>query len=118
MASGGWRRRCAPGSATPTRRLASRSTTPYWPSRPSGERDRQDQERDRESKDDFSDSWRTYRERADHIRQTYGWRVPQPPPLAIHWLPLGRDDDQEHDQPPDPPRRWLGEERDSDREHP
>jgi hypothetical protein len=55
-----------------------------------------DQERDREP-EDFGDSWRTYRERADHIRQTYGWTVPQPPPRAEHWLPLGRDDHQERD---------------------
>jgi hypothetical protein len=67
------------------------------------ERDRQDperrqeQERDREPEDDFGDSWRTYRERADHIRQTYGWKVPEPPPRAESWLPLGRDDDQERD---------------------
>lgn len=56
-----------------------------------------DQERDREPEDDFSDSWHSYRERADHLRQTYGWRVPAPPPRAEDWLPLGRDDDQEHD---------------------
>jgi hypothetical protein len=75
-----------------------------------------DRERDRELEDDFGDSWQTYRERADHIRQTYGWRYPQPPPRAENWLPLGRDDDQDHDQPPDPSRRWLDEERDNDRE--
>jgi hypothetical protein len=48
-------------------------------------RDRPGQEHQREPDDDFGDSWRTYRERADHIRQTYGWKVPEPP--------LGRDDD-------------------------
>jgi hypothetical protein len=58
------------------------------------------------------DSWRAYRERAEHIRQTYGWPVPQPPPRAEPWLPLGRYDDQEHDQPPYRSWRWLGEERD------
>jgi hypothetical protein len=79
------------------------------------ERDRQDQERDREPEEDFGDGWRTYQERADHIRQTYGWRVPQPPPRAEPWLPLG-DDDQEPDQPPDRLRCWWGEERDHDRE--
>jgi hypothetical protein len=61
------------------------------------ERDRRDQERDREPEDDFGDSWRTHRERAEHIRQTYGWAVPEPPPRAEPWLPLGRDDDQERD---------------------
>jgi hypothetical protein len=62
------------------------------------ERDQQDQERDREPEDDFSDNWNTYRERADHIRRTYGWRVPEPPPRAGPWLPLGCDDDQERDR--------------------
>jgi hypothetical protein len=61
-------------------------------------RDRQDQERDRKPEDDFGDSWRTYQERADHLRQTYGWMAPQPPPRAENWLPLGRDDDQERDR--------------------
>jgi hypothetical protein len=42
---------------------------------------------DREREDDFGDGWRTYRERADHLRQTYGWTVPQPPPRAGSWLP-------------------------------
>jgi hypothetical protein len=64
---------------------------------PDRERDRQDQERDREPEDDFDDSWRAYRERADHIRQTYGWTAPELPPRAENWLPLGRDDDQERD---------------------
>ncbi len=82
---------------------------------PDRERDRQEQERQREPEDDFSDSWRTYQQRAEHIRQTYGWRVPQPPPRAENWLPLGHDD-QERDQPPDRSRRWRREERDSDRE--
>jgi|SRR6266508_3893668 len=80
------------------------------------ERDRQDQERDHESEDDFSDSWRAYRERADHIRQTYGWTLPQPPPRATNWLPLGHNDDREHDVPPDRSHRWHGEERDNHRE--
>src|SRR6266545_2313842 len=64
------------------------------------ERDRpdQEQERDREPEDDFGDSWRTYREHTDQIRQTYGWTVPEPPPRAEPWLPLGRDDDQERDR--------------------
>jgi hypothetical protein len=53
------------------------------------ERDRQDQERDRGPEDDFSDSWRSYRERADQIRRTHGWRVPEPPLRAEPWLPLG-----------------------------
>jgi hypothetical protein len=61
------------------------------------ERDRQEQERDRESEGDFSDSWHSYRERAEHIRQTYGWRMPEPPQRVHPWLPLGRDDDQERD---------------------
>jgi hypothetical protein len=48
------------------------------------ERDRQDheQERDRQLEDDFGDSWRTYRERAEHLRRTYGWTVPQQAPRA------------------------------------
>jgi hypothetical protein len=78
-------------------------------------RDRQDQGRDREPEDHFGDSWRTYRERAEHLRQTYGWRVPEPPPRAEPWPPLGVDD-QEHDLPRDRPRRWQGTERDRDRE--
>jgi hypothetical protein len=57
------------------------------------ERDQQGQERDREPEDDFGDSWHSYRERAEP------------------WLPLGRDDDQEHDQPSDRSCRWHGEER-------
>jgi len=94
---------------------------PPAPRRPAGapadrERDREGEERDHEREEDFGDSWRTYRERADHIRQTYGWRVPQPPPRAENWLPLGRDDDQEHDEPLDRSRRWLGEGRDNERE--
>jgi hypothetical protein len=56
-----------------------------------------ERERDREPEDDFGDSWRTYRERADRIRQTYGWTVPEPPRRAEPWLPLGRDDEQERD---------------------
>jgi hypothetical protein len=59
------------------------------------ERDRQDQERDHEPEDDFSDSWNTYRERADRIRRAYGWTVPQPPPRVEPWLPLGHYDHQE-----------------------
>ena len=77
------------------------------------ERDQQGQGRNREPEDDFSDSWRTYREHADHIRQTYGWRVPEPPPRATHWLQLGRKDDQEYGEPPDQWRRWSGEDRDA-----
>jgi hypothetical protein len=77
---------------------------------------RQDQKRDRGPEDDFDDSWRTYRERADHIRQTYGWRVPEPPPRATNWLPLGRDGDQEHDELRDRSHRWFCEERHDDRE--
>jgi hypothetical protein len=81
----------------------------------------QGEERDSEREDDFDHSWRTYRERADQIRQTYGWTVPEPPPRAENWLPLGRDDDQEHDEPPAGPpdrrsRRRRGEERDSGHE--
>jgi hypothetical protein len=74
--------------------------------------DLQEQERQREPEDDFSD----YRERADRIRRTYGWKVPEPPPRAEPWLPLGGAGDQEHDEPPDRSRRWHGQERDSDRE--
>jgi hypothetical protein len=76
--SGGWPRRYAPGPATST--------------------DRQNQEHQREPEDVFGDSWRAYRERADHIRQTYGWTLPEPPLQAEPWLPLGRDDDQERDR--------------------
>ena len=79
------------------------------------ERDRRDQGRDREPEEDFGDSRCAYRERADHLRRTYGWTVPQPPPRAEPWLPLGGDD-QEFDGPPDRSRRWLGEGRDNDRE--
>jgi hypothetical protein len=46
---------------------------------PDQERDRQGEQRDREP-EDFGDSWRTYQERPDHIRRTYGWTVPRPPP--------------------------------------
>jgi hypothetical protein len=60
------------------------------------ERDQQGQERDRKPEDDFGDSWRTYRERAEQIRRTYGWTAPEPRPRAEPWLPLGRDD-QERD---------------------
>jgi hypothetical protein len=83
---------------------------------PDRERDRQDQDRDREPEDDFGDSRRSYRERAEHIRQTFGWTMPEPPPRATNWLPLGRKDDQEHDGPPDRSCRWSGEEGDGDRE--
>jgi hypothetical protein len=61
------------------------------------ERDRQDQEHQREPEDDLSDSWRTYQERVNQIRQAYRWTVPEPPPRAEPWLPPGRDDDQERD---------------------
>lgn len=60
------------------------------------ERDRPDQERQRDPEDDLSDSWHTY-QRAEHLRQTYGWTLPQPPPCAEPWLPLGRDEDQARD---------------------
>ena len=44
--------------------------------------------------DDFGDSYRAYTERADHIRQTYGWTLPEPPPPGGgHWLESGYDDD-------------------------
>jgi hypothetical protein len=76
----------------------------------------QDQERDREPEGDFGDSWHSYRERAERIRQTYGWTVPEPPSRAEPWLPVGCSDDQEYNQPPDRPHRWLGEGRDDDRE--
>jgi hypothetical protein len=75
------------------------------------ERERQGQERDCEPEDDFGDSWRTYRERIEHVRQTSGWTVQQAPPRAENWLPLGGDD-QEYDQPPDPVAPLAGEERD------
>jgi hypothetical protein len=78
---------------------------------PDRERDWQGEEPDREP-EDLGDSWRAYRERADHIRQTYGWTVPQPP-RATNWLPLGHGDDQEYDQPPDRSRKWSGEDRDA-----
>jgi hypothetical protein len=46
--------------------------------------------------DDFGDSYRAYTERADHIRQTYGWTEPAPPPPGGgNWLELGRYDDQD-----------------------
>jgi hypothetical protein len=38
--------------------------------------------------------------------------VPEPPPRAEPWLPLGHRGDQE----PDQLGRWQGEERDNDRE--
>jgi hypothetical protein len=53
------------------------------------ERDRQGQEQEHEPEDDFSDSWRAYRERADHLGQTYGWTVLEPTPRAEPWLPRG-----------------------------
>jgi hypothetical protein len=77
---------------------------------PGGRPDWQGEERDRAREEDFGDSWHAYRERADHIRQTYGWTVPKPPPRAENWLPSGRDNDQEHDEPLDRSRRWQGEE--------
>jgi hypothetical protein len=58
------------------------------------EGDPQDQERDREPEDDFGDTWRSYRERAEHIRQAYGWKVPEPPRRVEPWLALGRDDQE------------------------
>jgi hypothetical protein len=73
---------------------------------------RQGEERDSDREDDFGDSWRTYRERADHIRQIYGWTVLQRPPHAENWLTLGHDDEQEHAEPPGRSRRWFGEDRD------
>jgi hypothetical protein len=39
--------------------------------------------------------------------------VSEPPPRASNWLPLGGDDDQDHDQPPDRSRRWSDEDRDA-----
>jgi hypothetical protein len=46
--------------------------------------------------DEFGDSYRAYTERADHIRQAYGWTLPEPPPPGGgNWLELGRYDDQE-----------------------
>jgi hypothetical protein len=62
------------------------------------ERDRVDQERDREPEDDFSHGWRTYRERAEQIRRAYGWKVPEPPPRAEPWLPLGHDEERDSDR--------------------
>jgi hypothetical protein len=96
-------------------RAPTRAAGRQQPGDPPAERDQQEQGRDREPEDDFGDSWRAYRERADHIRQTYGWRVPEPPPRAENWLPLGGDD-QEHGEPPDRSRHWLGGERDGDLE--
>jgi hypothetical protein len=47
--------------------------------------------------DDYGDSWRAYQERRDHIRDTYGWTVQEPPPRGGgNWLPLGGGDD-DHD---------------------
>jgi hypothetical protein len=60
--------------------------------RPDRERDRQSEQRDHDP-EDFGDSWRAYQERAERLRQTYGWTVPQPPPRVEPWLALGRDDD-------------------------
>jgi hypothetical protein len=42
--------------------------------------------------------------------------VPEPPPRATNWLPLGRDGDQEHDELRDRSHRWFCEERHDDRE--
>ena len=71
------------------------------------EHDRQDQKHQREPEDDFGDSWSTYRERAEHLRQAYGWRVSQPT-RATNRLRLGGGD-QEHKLPMDRSRRWQGE---------
>jgi hypothetical protein len=44
--------------------------------------------------EDLGDSWRTYKERADHIRRTYGWTTPEPPPPGGgNWLELGERDE-------------------------
>jgi hypothetical protein len=44
--------------------------------------------------DDYGDSWRAYKERADHIREVYGWTLPEPPPPGGgHWMEPGRYDD-------------------------
>jgi hypothetical protein len=93
-ASGGWPRRCALRRPIPTP-AADRQEPGDPPA--DRERDRQEQERDRKPEGEFGDSWRTYRERADHLRETYGWKVPEPPPRAEPRLPLGRDDEQERD---------------------
>jgi hypothetical protein len=47
--------------------------------------------------DDYGDSWRAYQERRDHIRDTYGWTVQEPPPRGGgNWLPLGSDDGDDY----------------------
>jgi hypothetical protein len=44
--------------------------------------------------DDYGDGWRTYKERADHLREVYGWTRPEPPPPGGgHWMEPGRYDD-------------------------
>jgi hypothetical protein len=72
--------------------VVARSSATRWPSRPTGSMTSSTPERDREPEENFGDSWRTYWEHADHIHQIYDWKVPQPPPRAMDWLPLGRDD--------------------------
>jgi len=82
--NGGWRKRCAPGP--PTDQAAGRQEHGDPPAEPP---ERQREERDSQREEEFGDSWRAYRERADHIRQTYGWTVPESAPRVEPWLPLG-----------------------------
>jgi hypothetical protein len=79
------------------------------PAEPERDRPDQEQERQREPELGFGESWRIYRERAEHIRQTYGWTAPEPPG-AENWLPLGSDD-RELGESPDRSRHWLDDDR-------
>jgi hypothetical protein len=82
--SGGWRRRWAPGRPTPTRPPATKTRRPRAPAAADSSRGWEGEERDRKPEEDFGESWHTYRERTDHIRQTYGCTVPEPPPRVEH----------------------------------
>jgi hypothetical protein len=83
----------ARAGAVAERRVAEALRTWAIDADPPADRDRDRQDQEREPEDQFGDSWRTYRERSDHIRQTYGWTVPEPPRVEP-WLPLGHHDDQ------------------------
>jgi hypothetical protein len=74
-----------------------RSPTTRWPSCRTRSATGRGRSATWEPEDDFSDSWHSYRDRAEHLRQTYGWRVPESPRRAEPWLPLGRDHDQDRD---------------------
>jgi hypothetical protein len=48
--------------------------------------------------DDYGDSWHSYKERADHLREVYGWTVSEPQPRGGgNWLPLGGGYDDDRD---------------------